>query len=125
MKQNITEEQYNELSHEQKEKLFKALFPEVYGEPKRDGTLWKVYNINNKYLTIGRMIEFLDDYSNRSWKIDTIHHDDPVNCKDHLGAFEYSLKWDDDKGRTGYISEGKDLCDVLWGAVKEVLNEQA
>jgi hypothetical protein len=74
-------------------------------------------------LSIGQLIQYLDEYSNKDWRIDTEHHDDPINCKDHLGLIEYSVHWANDKGQIGNVAENKELCDALFEAVKDILNK--
>ena len=109
MRQHITREQINELSFESKEKLFKSLFPQLVEEERIDGSKWKVYDINNEYLTIGRMIEFLGD----EW-IDGLFYD-----KQYEKQLREIMVEDD----VCFIPNNKNLCDYLWKAVKEVLEK--
>ena len=114
MKQNITKEQLEETSVKGKAKLENWMSSRGY---------WTI-TMFHLGPSIGQMIEFLDEYSNKNWKIDTEHHEDPVNCKDHLGLMEYSVRGDDDKGRFGFIAENEELCDALWEAVKQILEQE-
>jgi hypothetical protein len=123
MKLHINQEQLNELSDKGKERLREwwensDLYPEL-----DDDFVHLYIPEGNMYplLSIGQMIEFLDEYSKKDWKIDTNFHDDLINCKDHLGLHEYEVRWANDKGQIGFVSESNILSDALWKAVKEVL----
>ena len=105
MKQHLTLEQLNELSQEHKAKLFKKLFPEIVSQTNPTGSIWKIYDINYKYLTIGQMIEFLKDEV--GFNLDYSSSDDTWGVI--IGQYE--------KG-------GKELCDSLWLACKVVLEKK-
>ena len=115
MKQTITAKQLNELSEKGKKKLRKWWKPTnrdiyfVHDEyEKEDGLNWNTSIFEGEdlsdrvafpALSIGEMIEFLGDDTDRSgktWGYYVLH------------------------GKHAYT---KNLCDILWEAVKELLNE--
>ena len=84
MKQQITDKQFDKLSEEAKDKL--------------RAKIWDCGNI-----TIGHMIEFLDE-----------HH--------YFNSFYKTIQPDTGQLKMLTWNENKELCDALWEAVKEVLN---
>ncbi len=91
MKQNITIEQFDELPEEAQQELIEWMGA-------------KNYNFMDLYMTIGQMIEFLDEH-NKLGYWDSGFDGDGVNGK--------LIKW-----------KSKDnLCDTLWKTVKEILNK--
>jgi hypothetical protein len=86
VKQNITVEQLNELSKEQKDKLFRWMYSVKMETP-------------CIAMSIGQMIEFLEEH-------------------DGIPLWE-RLKMISDSWKT----RNEELCDALWEAVKEVLND--
>lgn len=112
MKQYITEEQYNELSENQKKTWEKSMrnkgytMEKVYGPP---GQYWPFIpdSILN-FPSIGEMLEFLGDHTN--------------------GIYSYPVIEDEDGKKylqSKYINGNtlEDLCDWLWEAVKEILEK--
>jgi len=97
MKQQITEEQFNELNEEKQTQLIKWARSNRYGV----GVTWL------PLLSIGQMIEFLDD-----------NDDDWKSCafvdNGSMGDYGWEEFWERDKS--------KELCDALWKEVKEVFN---
>ncbi len=100
MKQNITGIQLKELSDEQADNLrlwSREGFREGHEFEPRNRYLYKMENKDSLFglplLSIGQLIEFLDDYSKeRYWMAD-------------------------------YVGDNLTLCDTLWDGVKEVLND--
>jgi len=103
MKQHITKEQFRELTPPEQEKLFRFFFGDSY--PVKGG--FEVIDINPEYLTIGRMIEFLDAGG-------------VVYSIEAHGKY-WELFWDSAGGDEKIRGE---LCDALWEAVKEVLEKE-
>jgi len=96
MKQHITHEQFNELNSEADMKLRKWLQP-----PKLElgGDI-------SEFMTIGRMIEFLGmEIMRLEFEVDEWYLNNMGYKGDHV-------EWND-----------REICDVLWKAVKDVLNE--
>lgn len=135
MKQHITPEQLKELSPSGKKKLWELWEPkqgDLYYNYKNGGAIFTVRSMGRKkanrndgkdkiypILSIGQMIEFLD------------YHIDNLEIKGHsvpsgslLGQSEYILVWDISGGEWNEIEDEQILCDALWEAVKEVLNEK-
>lgn len=106
MKQNITREQYQELNKEQQEKLFYLFFPQLIENPDSLDRRWMIYDINPEYVTIGRMIEFLDEHK-KGWQIVR-----PYPTEKDQRIFFCMENWVDNKD---------ELVDALWLAVKQVL----
>lgn len=120
MKQHITEKQYTSLSKKAQQALEEwtiekgyAMTGDLYGyqfEPDDDGKRWAAYPC----LSIGQLIEFLTD------KKQDIHIERFHGGKKHYFwslATCYDEKWK---------FEGKDhkeLCDILWEAVKKELGK--
>ena len=97
MKQHITPEQLNELSKEEKKKLRKWLMDK------------QIMIVQPHYLiplSIGQMIEFLDE---NGFEI-TRHK---TESADHV--------WSVTRGDSNFLF--KELCDALWEAVKEILEK--
>jgi hypothetical protein len=106
MKQHITREQLDELPTAKKKILYEFFFPAEYPA---DRTLAYVVDINPEFITIGQMIEFLDER---------------VKCLSCMknqqeGADEWIVSY------VNYLHKNKELCDALWEAVKDVLNKNA
>lgn len=100
MKQSISKTQFNELSQDAKERLYKSLFPDQMKDENRTiGGFRVVIDINPAYITIGRMIEFLGE----DYKYTTI---------DTFGDQEYA---------TTEVVPTENICDALWESVKENL----
>jgi len=120
MKQHIMTEQIKELSGKGKRKYINTFWQTYKGKPidsVQDGQTGRIYTKKDlpiewyPVLSIGEMIEFLAEekeefsiyyaYSNG--------YDFQTDCNS-------SGEWD-------YIKNSKELCDVLWEAVKEVLEK--
>ena len=141
MKQHITVEQLNELSEKGKEKLRKWWKPQdtdlVWnwknkGEPEINHACnyqeaWDSSAGSDGYgncfplLSIGQMIEFLDDK-----RLHVPYNND--NLVEFFGVSKYGLgHWyvgvdgSDELASTDHIR--LELCDALWEAVKEVLEK--
>lgn len=107
MKQHITRNQFEELSIDGQHKLFNALFPNIPMHPMslRGGIKYGPVDINPEYLTIGRMIEFLEEQK--------------VEWPTHLFGTDH-----DGKVYFAYYKNGNpipEFCDALWETVKERL----
>ena len=121
IKQHITEEQLNELDFEAKGLLFRFFFPKLVNKQDYFGSKWMVYDINNEYLTIGRLIEFLDEYFSKEKR--------DFDIKIHSAG----TGWHKPGERlvdipsiiTSEIEDEVELCDALWEACKQVLNKHA
>ena len=92
MKQHITVDQLDELSVEGRGKLANWCFENGY-------PVNATQDLSKLFLSIGQMVEFLDDKSNL------------VNSGCH--GFK-EIQWDG----------GKELCDALWEACKKVLEKE-
>ena len=131
MKQHITIDQFNELNNKQKRELEAWCFTNSYftrlavpGEPARftDTKTFTSYVLNPIELSIGQMIEFLNDSGEYSllnvhsevlglphnWGVGIIEN---FNLCDGWVEDEYIIKYQEDV----------ELCDTLWKAVKEEL----
>lgn len=117
MKQNITTEQFQELSQENQKKLFEFFFYGLIGHPMRctKNVWYGPVDINPEYITIGKMIEFLK--------------------KRAMGDLDLQI-WENNSGSSVWTGIGKpkdklgggedvELCDALWEAVKENLEAHA
>lgn len=107
MKQHITRKQLNELSKLGRKK-YRHLYPNNLGY---SSAQWRLVPL----LSIGQMIEFLDEKGEfkkifRLW-----------SKSEKKTAGKKYLPWMVDVS-THAVSSAK-LCDALWEAVKEVLNE--
>lgn len=128
MKQHITTKQLNELSEKGKEKLRKWWQPKMgesaYNTEAKKRVVIDAYHesmvaahgkaywyVFLPLLSIGQMIEFLGDNKIKLFFV-----------------FSKQLGWKNNGTHTSSITlekHGKEkLCDVLWEAVKEVLNDQ-
>jgi len=101
MKQHISEEQFNQLDKE----IIEFNFSEV----------------EYKNITIGKMVEFLNDNVNPSIKKNVNTDEWTINFQDKA-----DLQVNDGNGiheviYTSYISSSNCLCDLLWGAVLKIL----
>lgn len=101
MKQSITLTQWNELGGKEKEKLFEwSKNCKSYQEEISEGD----YDPYVVILNIGQMIEFLDEQK--------------LGCEDE----RYEI-WRVDTNNLMILWKGE-LCDILWEAVKEVLDSK-
>lgn len=100
MKQHITYEQMCELSPQARVKLTKWFWNKIVSGP-----LPELVTRDEEDVTIGQMIEFLDE---------------------HWGAWQIS-SWQEwsitrhENGETQYHNTEPELCDALWEAVKDIL----
>jgi len=116
MKQHITPKQLNELSEKGKSKLFVWLTKKGYHDgqcfmcgPDVHAGRRKTVDKIKPLLSIGQMLEFLSDKNNVKYPI-TIH--------------ERFLDWKVvSRGSNEVYTKGLELCDALWEAVKDILNE--
>lgn len=112
MKQHITIEQLNELSEKGKERL-----REWWNKTQttKDGEKWENGISNIVCLSIGQMLEFLDESGHTFYSINTQEN----NGKREFFMISYkksSIK----QALNGHRTE---LCDALWEAVKEILEQ--
>lgn len=111
MKQNITLKQLRELTENQKEKL-KNWYEKCKGVPFIDTTeVWA----DDKFLpqlSIGKMIQFIQENIGTDWSI-------------HFGKDLAFVGRSDKDGFHGQTPENPDgeLCDGLWEIVRQILNE--
>ena len=115
MKQHITTDQFNELSQGAKEKLYTSLFPEIMKDENRTVIGFRrVVDINPAYLTIGILIEFLSKHTNGTSK---------MLDNEYRSAGMYASRFVIGTSKSGvFIAYNNgELCDALWGAVKEIL----
>ena len=103
MKQYITIEQVNELSNKGKEKLIQYLFPDDYF----GNIMERIADVPN-ILSIGRMIEFLDEYR----RIIELENGTGLVIDREVIIKGKVICW-----------YKKELCDALWEAVREVLEK--
>ena len=109
MKQRITEKQFNELSRKQKKSWYDFMIKAGHyiGEENLDFLI-------NGFPSIGQMIEFLVNEQPKLWRdihIEMLHNRWQISsCYEEKWVFEE----DAEKG---------ELCDALWEAVKDVLND--
>lgn len=121
MKQNITVEQLNELSKRGLKRLL--TWREKKTKEDLEGQTYVIVDDFpdqrglSRFMDIGQMIEFLDTKA----EINNLHYGrtDPYWL---LEVTERSIVKKPASGHRDY--GGSELCDVLWEAVKEVLNEQ-
>lgn len=114
MRQHITEEQLNELSDSANKKLRLWVYKKTYEPP-------EVSNDESMLLSIGQMIEFLDEKRKTILFITKLEcgHDNFVWS---TGSMSCMGNHTQDKTESKRLHEaGKELCDALWEAVKEVL----
>ena len=129
MKQHITVEQLNELSEKGKEKLGKWWKPIVGDWFDDDGYMriipddetkgaFVLNSFHTPLLSIGQMIKFLDEHRSKDMKYywGVAHVETPSENVWYVGD-----DGQDELSRTKH--ESKDLCNVLWGAMKEVLEK--
>ncbi len=130
MKQHITELQIKELNEEQLLSLIKIMYNanpinfkvehDIISYNRKGGATNRYYvhglNLLSRKLTIGKMIEILDNET-----------DDLEIIRDHQRDLEqniYKCYWIDvikEEGGCKRSFEEKELCDALWEAVKEIL----
>ncbi len=118
MKQYITVKQLNELSEKGKERLKKWVISHSYnigGFKHCEGQWIEVKGIKKgieefkwpfPLLSIGQMIEFLDEQNDGEY-FDAMWANDKNNTRGHYRSFSWEYK--------------EELCDCLWQAVKEIL----
>lgn len=122
MKQNITNEQFKELTFKQSIKLLKIMGIAIADSDENrnfynsnQDLICKRYQFYIDHVTIGKMIEIL------------INNVPKTNCVEDSIDFEY-----DRVTKMGYVEyrktnfhfaeyKNKELCDALWQAVKELL----
>jgi len=149
MKQYITFDQLNELSEKGKEKL-RGLWKPTMGDWShcfsRNTCIYpvstfgchiigdamvlikgdKYYQMHLPLLSIGQMIEFLDD-KKYAVTCEQWQNDGEGKSLKGKGSWRVGLNWlQGDSEETSsfyYVCENKELCDALWKTVKEVLNE--
>ena len=103
MKQHITTKQLKELSEKGKDELMKWFVGKLESNPDWDDIL---VNPDGMLLSIGQMIEFLGNET------------ESISCWED-GWMVIERRGTKDKSYTK-----SELCDALWDAVKEVLNEK-
>jgi len=136
MKQHISVDEFYKLSKEQQRRLEVWCFTHRYftrlalpGEPARftDTKTEENQVLNPIELSIGQMIEFLEDNKDafdpniprsktRSGKrvyAEDIDHTPRIEYQHPSGMLFFSMQWDGE------------LCDALWKAVKEKLEKEA
>jgi len=145
MKQHITREQFNELSDKGKDRLREWWEPnygdrytmielKVNGKPRKNQKLyeftvyeddeygWKdpkeycEYWITYPLLSIGQMIEFLDEEQEKGSEVVTWIMLSKGSHSWSVGTFGNTFM-----GNNGINTECPELCDALWDCVKEVL----
>ena len=129
MKQHITPKQLNELSEASLMKLaiyswgkgWCVLNP-IKNMPNGDGTFTKMVEpARVPLLSIGQMIEFLDG-NDHDFRIDFIGRD--TETDPNKGDWGIFTEFD---GDFRYIDSNKtkpELCDALWEAVKQILEQE-
>jgi hypothetical protein len=128
MKQHITEKQLNELSKEAKEGLSlwwdKRTNVSIEDEQSTCKiTYYPDFLKRTPLLSIGQMIEFLDEHRK------TILYITKLECGHNnfvwsTGSFSCIGNHTQDKKESKRLHDaGVELCDSLWEAVKEVLNK--
>lgn len=113
MKQHITKEQLNELTEEQKKKLMNCMDMIVNKKALEINPLSLVvhwHEDRNYLLSIGQMIEFLDEKRERP----DIHA--PSITDESLSGW-----WIQTMSVKTAADSKEELCNILWKAVKEVL----
>ena len=121
MKQNVTIEQLQELSPKAKEKLI-AL---TSWDNLPHGAQMLLHNADfylSEFLTIGKLIEFLDEGKYFKEPDDTDSYDVQVVWRisylqppgKDLRKKSFGIEW----------NEGIELCDALWEAVKQILEKE-
>jgi len=109
MKQHVATKQLLELNEDQLKVLNKWCVERNYCEPKNEvGVLYEMR------LSIGQMIEFLEDSGKAWWSI----------RKEEINVFVGEMPDDYEGHYAVYMDEkttGNTLVDALWSAVKEVL----
>jgi hypothetical protein len=101
MKQEITKEQFNELSGQAQERLLQWVHEKQY----------------DPFLTIGQIMEFLDEYGQHRYGID------PLDTEDMPHGWMVKVYAPDVQEGFWYGTANKELCDALWEAVKEVVEQ--
>jgi hypothetical protein len=114
MKQHITVEQLRELSDKGMERLHNLVF--------KGKKFVGFHNAGPLLLSIGQMIEFLDDhYGNQTIKYCSalLIDNQSINTRD--GGRWLAMKASNHKDRKYFSDE---LCDALWSAIKEELENK-
>lgn len=129
MKQNITVDDFNELSLDERVKFIKLFkrkedpdyesYVNYYCSTReRDEEHFiKISNVLTSYITVGKLIEILEvEYD---VDITTVRKN---MIKDKIGVKIYNVECDE----IGFINntityKSQELCDALWQAVKEIL----
>jgi len=120
MKQHITIDQLNELSFETRKKLEK--FATEHGYTNREEVLHDdgddvLDYISLPLLSIGQMIEYLEENTEKILYIDSYF-------PHQMGySHNYGTIYKDMPGPAYAIAWTNNLCDDLWEACKEALNE--
>ena len=102
MKQEITKEQFNELSGQAQERLLQWVQEKHY----------------DPFLTMGQLLEFLDEYRQHRYGID------PVATDDMSHGWMVKVYAPDVQKGFWYGTANQELCDALWEAVKEVVEQR-
>lgn len=100
MKQRITTKQLNELSEKGKKRLRKWWKEKKIGDISEWKQTYKAYKYTLPLFNIGQMIEFLGD----EW-------------------FAYISLQNKDDLKQFMVAKPEAICDALWLAVKEILND--
>lgn len=133
MKQQITEKQLNDLSKSGQEKLLEWWKPKEgdfivdLSNPTHTFCFWPhTGGLGKNYLpilSIGQMIEFLEDYANQENYGEWVKFGLSKN-KD-WNVFMAPAQWSKtDKKLEFSTNPHPELCDALWEAVKEAFNER-
>lgn len=109
MKQHITSEQLNELFEHQQILLYRIL--ENNETAKRIPCFWDI--------TIGKMIEFL-----QSFGVGNIYQGISHCSDDIIWAVEIGYDENGNETNIGGHYESNELCDALWEAVKEIMQNE-
>jgi hypothetical protein len=135
MKQQITVEQWNELSKYCKAILADWMYKRGYGKTKNYNKDMDVGYIYHKYSFvlpfIGQLIEYLEEH-NPNWDIHPpqkgeLNKDDLANKNNEKYWEERDMSnpfdWQIETNSVGSYN-CKELCDALWAAVKEDLEKK-
>ena len=127
MKQNITEKQLNELKGKDCSELF-YMFSPSKDSPSVSGKKLYEYMLGHvPLLSIGQMIEFLEEKIGKGMGIYGFPADKSLTHPE--GGYVIKIvPMEGDTGifgtMDGYLGKQKpELCDALWSAVKEVLEK--
>lgn len=109
MKQTITVEQLNELSKKGKERLTDWRWNKADPADRLPGSTISLT------LSIGQLIEFLDDNGHDLYSINTEEKDGK--------RIKFMVTFRDESMKHALFGNRPELCDALWEAVKEVLEK--